>query len=312
LQLLKIRRCVSRWRHSGWSSPCGGEGWCGSCKVRVLEGALPVTPEDRAALTEQELAAGWRLACWACATGSLTLEAGQWITPILADFERMPASAQPGLGIAIDVGTTTVVAQLLDLRSGEVIGVRSGLNPQAAYGADIMSRVAFALHDSRLTRMIRQFIGTMVAELAGDRVSEIRDVVLVGNTVMHHLFAGLSVEPLSHVPFRPRDLSEQTFTSSDLEWPLLSSTRVRFLRCLGSFVGSDILAGIVATGMVEAGQLMVLIVRTAANEKCGRLFSRAIRLVNLLRSRIAAPAAIAVPAHRKVRRSIFTMGAPFS
>jgi hypothetical protein len=67
------------------------------------------------------------------------------------------------------------------------------------------------------------------------------------------------VEPLSHVPFRPRDLSEQTFTSSDLEWPLLSSTRVRFLRCLGSFVGSDILAGILATGIVEAGQLVVLI-----------------------------------------------------
>jgi uncharacterized 2Fe-2S/4Fe-4S cluster protein (DUF4445 family) len=243
----------------GMEFPCGGEGWCGSCKVRVLEGGLQATPEDRAALTEDEIAAGWRLACRACATGSLTLEAGQWIVPILADFERMPASAQPGLGIAIDVGTTTVVAQLLDLGSGEVIGVRSGLNPQAAYGADIMSRVAFALHDSRLTRMIRQFIGTMVAELAGDRVSEIRDVVLVGNTVMHHLFAGLSVEPLSHVPFRPRDLSEQTFTSSDLEWPLLSSTRVRFLRCLGSFVGSDILAGILATGMVEAGQLVVLI-----------------------------------------------------
>jgi uncharacterized 2Fe-2S/4Fe-4S cluster protein (DUF4445 family) len=243
----------------GMEFPCGGEGWCGSCKVRVLEGTLPVTPEDRAALTEEQLAAGWRLGCRACATGPLTLEAAQWIIPILADFEKMPHSTQPGLGIAIDVGTTTIVAQLLDLGSGEVIGVRSGLNPQAAYGADIMSRVAFALHDRRLTTMIRQFIGTMVAELAGDRVSEVCDVVLVGNTVMHHLFAGLSVEPLSHVPFRPPDLREQTFAPSDLAWSLPFSTRVRFLRCLGSFVGSDILAGIVAIRMVDAGRLTALI-----------------------------------------------------
>ena len=59
-----------------------------SCKVRVLEGALRVTPEDQSALTEEELGAGWRLAR-AHATGPLTLEAGQWVTPILADFERM-------------------------------------------------------------------------------------------------------------------------------------------------------------------------------------------------------------------------------
>jgi uncharacterized 2Fe-2S/4Fe-4S cluster protein (DUF4445 family) len=243
----------------GMEFPCGGEGWCGSCKVRVLEGTLRVTPEDQSVFTEEELAAGWRLACRAHATGFVTLEAGQWVTPVLADFERMTPSKQPGLGIAIDVGTTTVVAQVLDVGSGDVLGVRSGLNPQAAYGADIMTRVAFALHDSRLTTIIRQFIGTMVSELAGDRAAEVRDIVLVGNTVMHHLFTGLGVEPLSHVPFRPSDLREQTFAPSDLEWPLSPSTRVRFLRCLGSFVGSDILAGILAIGMVEAAQLMALI-----------------------------------------------------
>jgi uncharacterized 2Fe-2S/4Fe-4S cluster protein (DUF4445 family) len=243
----------------GMEFPCGGEGWCGSCKVRVLEGALRVTPEDQSALTQAELAAGWRLACRARATGPLTLEAGQWVTPILADFERMAPSPKPGLGIAIDVGTTTVVAQLLDLGSGDVLGVRSGLNPQAAYGADIMSRVAFALHEGRLTAVIRQYIGTMVSELAGERTPEVRDIVLVGNTVMHHLFGGLSVEPLSHVPFRPCDLSEQTFAPSDLEWSLSPSTRVRFLRCLGSFVGSDTLAGILAIGMVEAAHLVALI-----------------------------------------------------
>jgi len=242
----------------GMEFPCGGEGRCGSCRIRVLEGALLVTPEDKSALTEEEIATGWRLGCRARATGSLTLEVGQWVTPILADFEKMTPSVFGGLGIAIDLGTTTVVAQLLDLGSGDVLGVRSGLNPQAAYGADVMSRVAFALRDNRLTVMVRRFIGKMVSELAGDRVHELREVVLVGNTVMHHLFTGLSVESLSHVPFQAFDLREQSFARSDLGWPLPASTRVRFLRCLGGFVGSDILAGILATEISQAGQPMAL------------------------------------------------------
>ena len=242
----------------GMEFPCGGEGRCGSCRVRVLEGELVVTPEDESALTREEIAAGWRLACRARATGPLTLEVDQWVTPILGDFQEMHSSTRTGLGIAVDLGTTTVVAQLLDLSAGNVLRVRSGLNPQAAYGADVMSRVAFALRNDRLTRIIRSFIGNLVSELAGDRVSELREIVLVGNTVMHHLFTGLSVEPLSHVPFNPADPAEQIFAPSDLGWAISSSTSVRFLRCLGGFVGSDILAGIVATGMCDTDQTVAL------------------------------------------------------
>ena len=123
----------------GMEFPCGGEGRCGSCRVRVLEGELVVTPEDESALTREEIAAGWRLACRARATGPLTLEVDQWVTPILGEFQEMHSSTRTGLGIAVDLGTTTVVAQLLDLSAGNVLRVRSGLNPQAAYGADVMS-----------------------------------------------------------------------------------------------------------------------------------------------------------------------------
>jgi len=77
-------------------------------------------------------------------------------------------------------------------------------------------------------------------------------VVVVGNTVMHHLFCGISVEPLSHAPFEPQSPGLQIFSADDLGWTLPGNPPVRFLPCLGSFVGSDILAGVLATQLHEA------------------------------------------------------------
>ena len=71
----------------------------------------------------------------------------------------LPASANRGLAVAIDLGSTTIVAQLLDLESGEVLGIRTALNPQAAYGADVMSRVRVSLHSNELTTLIRASLG---------------------------------------------------------------------------------------------------------------------------------------------------------
>ena len=73
----------------------------------------------------------------------LTLELAQWEAQILADTSRFAFTPREGFGVAIDVGTTTLVAQLLDLSRGEVLAVRTALNPQARFGADIMSRVAY-------------------------------------------------------------------------------------------------------------------------------------------------------------------------
>jgi uncharacterized 2Fe-2S/4Fe-4S cluster protein (DUF4445 family) len=99
----------------------------------------------------------------------------------------------------------------------------------------------------------------MVAELAGARAEKIKEIVLVGNTVMHHLFAGLDIEPLSHAPFVPEDPGEQCFRPEQLCWTLPSSCRIRFLPCLGGFAGSDILAGIVAVDLASSDRLSALI-----------------------------------------------------
>ena len=243
----------------GVEFPCGGSDMCGGCRIRVLEGNLPAGIPDRCVFTEEELEQGWRLACSARANSSLRLEVGQWVAPVLVDTSPLEGQGRTGLGIAVDVGTTTIAAQMLDLATGRVLGVRTSLNPQCAHGADVMSRVLFALSDGRLTPMIRLAIGDMVTDMAGERSSELVEITLAGNTVMHHLFAGVDVEPLSHAPFVPHVTGEQLFSPPQLDWSLPPPCRVRFLPCIGGFVGSDILAGILATGIAAGENLCALI-----------------------------------------------------
>ncbi|MDR3752655.1 MAG: ASKHA domain-containing protein [Terracidiphilus sp.] len=271
----------------GVEFPCGGMGECSGCQVRVLSGSLLVTEADSATLTPDQLAKGWRLACQARAHESLVLECGQWRMQILADdnpSDPIPkvgalatmvapsipavisreragdqsASSSRGLAVAIDLGTTTIAAQLIDA-SGNVLAVETALNPQAAFGSDVMSRIRAALEGQDLTTPIRVALGQIVARLARGRASQVAEVLLVGNTVMHHLFGSLDVEPLAHVPFQSPNLAEQRFTPRDLGWDLPSDCVVRFARCIGGFIGSDILAGIVAAGIALGDDLTALV-----------------------------------------------------
>jgi uncharacterized 2Fe-2S/4Fe-4S cluster protein (DUF4445 family) len=243
----------------GIEFPCGGAEMCGGCRVRVLEGVAAPTEQDARVFTRDELLSGWRLGCQLRAETALKLYIDQWAVPILADDAPLSGSARSGLGIAVDLGTTTIAAQLLDLSTGNVLAVKTMLNPQATYGADIMTRVSFTMTSSDLTPLIRQAIGQLIRELAANRQSDVVEVVLVGNVVMHHLFSSLDVEPLSHVPFASPNLGEQSFTPEELNWNLPSSCRIRFLRCIGGFVGSDILAGIGAVNLASGNSLRALI-----------------------------------------------------
>jgi uncharacterized 2Fe-2S/4Fe-4S cluster protein (DUF4445 family) len=243
----------------GVEFPCGGRGRCKRCRVRVLEGELESTIEERSILSDEELEAGWRLACRAKVTGPMKLDIAQWETTILSDdstFEFTPAS---GLGVAVDLGTTTLVAQLVDLATGRVRAVRTALNPQVVYGADVMSRVELAVGAGgagKLRDLIREEIGRLIGELTTEPLTV---VAIVGNTVMHHLFCGIDLEPLSHAPFEAVRDGLETFRAAELGWRLAGDPEVQFLPCLGSFVGSDILAGILATKLHQSEELAALI-----------------------------------------------------
>ena len=149
----------------GVEFPCAGRQHCKRCRVRLVQGDLPVTDPDYG-LTPAEVADGIRLACAHRIEGDLVLEVMQWEAKILADESQFAFVPQDGVGIAIDLGTTTIAGQLVDLRTGQVLGVRTGLNQQAKHGADIMSRISFATaggqrervaHASRLSSPLRGF-----------------------------------------------------------------------------------------------------------------------------------------------------------
>lgn len=249
----------------GVEFPCGGRGKCRGCRVKLLEGALPPTPEEQSLLRAAALDEGWRLSCRHTVQGPLKLELAQWETAALLDDSPLKFVPQEGLGIAVDAGTTTLAVQLVDMETGNVLGVQTALNPQARHGADIMSRVDFALtgHGAEtLRRLIRQATGEMILKVMNDaqaNTARLRRVALVGNTVMHHLFGGLDLTPLAHFPFEPQYDGVLVLKPSELDWPLPPSVSVAFLPCLGGFVGSDILAGLLATRLAEQENLGLLV-----------------------------------------------------
>jgi uncharacterized 2Fe-2S/4Fe-4S cluster protein (DUF4445 family) len=232
--------------------------------VRVAAGSLPASDDDSALFRPEEIAEGWRLACVARPEGDLRLEIGQWETVILADHSSFEFTPRPGLGVAVDLGTTTLVAQLLDLQSGQVLAVRTAMNPQTKFGSDVMNRIQAAIEGrgAELVAAARRGVGELVTgvlgSLSGSR-DDIEEVVIVGNTVMHHLFCDLDVGPLALAPFETPDQESHRFHSVDLGWELPGEPIVRFLPCLGSFVGSDILAGVIATGMQRRAAPAILV-----------------------------------------------------
>ncbi len=243
----------------GVEFPCGGRGRCRGCRVRVREGALAETAADRDRLTADERAAGWRLACQARVEGDLVLELRQWAGVVLADESPFAFTPADGLGIAVDIGTTTVVAQLLDRATGRVLGTRTGLNAQARRGADVMSRIGAAAGGAavELRDAIRGQVAGMVAALAASPAAGGRPVtaaVLVGNTAMHHLFIGHEVAPLARYPFEPRHPEGAVFCGTQIGWTGgAADAAVSFLPVLGGFVGSDILGVLLATGLAAPG-----------------------------------------------------------
>lgn len=151
----------------GVEFPCGGRGRCAGCRIRQVGGSLPVTGDQADILTPDELAQGWRLACRCSAENDATLDVDQWETVILADHSTFRFTPRSGLGSAVDLGTTTIVAQLLDLRSGRVLAVRTAVNPQTIHGSDVMSWIQCAIEGRQadLTDEIRRAVGTLCSRL---------------------------------------------------------------------------------------------------------------------------------------------------
>lgn len=245
----------------GIEFPCGGKGTCGKCKVKLLEGEINTTEIHEQKLGLLGLGPEWRLACYSKCTSDITLEIDQYNHLILADESKFEFVPQSGYGVAVDSGTTTLVAQLIDLATAKVIAVETMLNPQAKFGADLISRIQACIDGNaeELKRLIRFSIGVMIELLLRKQKVTIQKIVLVGNTAMHHIFSGFDVVPLAQYPFETPHLNATTFKTAELGWDFEVEDEIRFYPAIGSFVGSDILAGIAATGMHSNNEFTALI-----------------------------------------------------
>ena len=245
----------------GLEFPCAGKGTCGNCKVKLLSGNIEVSDKHKQKLERLGLDSNWRLACMSSCTDNTMLQVDQFAHIILADETKFEFSAQEGFGVAVDLGTTTLVAQLIDLSTGEVLAVETMLNPQVKFGADLISRVQAGLDGNakKMTRMIRKSIGLMIELMLKKQNVELEKVVLVGNSAMQLIFADCDVSPLSAYPFHVDDLNEKLFDTTELAWNFNTKKNVEFYPSIGSFVGSDILAGIVATDLHQKEKYTALV-----------------------------------------------------
>jgi uncharacterized 2Fe-2S/4Fe-4S cluster protein (DUF4445 family) len=161
-------------------------------------------------------------------------------------------------GLAIDVGTTTVVTTLLELASGEVLGSVSSLNPQATFGGDLMSRFAFAQASpanlrklsSRIVALLNQHVEEVLRQ-SGVLPQWIYKVTVVGNTGMHHLLLGIDPSYVGLAPYTAAVRQALVLPARALPLRLNPEARVCFLPLVAGFVGADAVAAALATGLDE-------------------------------------------------------------
>lgn len=246
----------------GVEFPCGGNGTCGNCKVKLLGGNIETSRKHAELLLKKGMDKSWRLACMSQVTDDLCIELQQDTTVIQTDRTSFPFTPEEGYGIAIDLGSTTIVSQLVNLNDNRVEADHTSINPQSKLGADIISRISYALqseqHRTALQQLVRDCIYGHIRHLLQAGAQPLRKIVIVGNSVMHHLFCGLDVRPLAAYPFNSPHNASQTFSPQDLQWDIPPCS-IRFMPNISHFVGSDILAGIQACRMFESDTYQALI-----------------------------------------------------
>ena len=269
------------------SSACGGRGECGKCVVRVDKGSeglaerteaernFPLAEEERLACQTRVISSNRDIIVYVKAAGEYTIltESIEGSVPLdpfisrregwvfLRDIREDPVGRYEGelLGLAIDVGTTTLVAQIVDMESGEVVTTLACKNPQAAYGDDVISRIGYTdQHQDGLARLQRTVVEAVNSVLCdfeekrGDNPRKhIYEATVVGNPAMRNLFFGLSVHSLGTSPYEPEDTSPVNERAGRLGLQIHPEANVYGAPLVAGQVGADCLGVILACDLYK-------------------------------------------------------------
>jgi uncharacterized 2Fe-2S/4Fe-4S cluster protein (DUF4445 family) len=268
----------------GISAICGGLGSCNACRVHLEDQEEVSEPNEveTGALGPDDLAAGFRLACQTEIYGpvrvdvppeSMTAPQRTQVEGEEIDFEFDPpvdilelTLSNPGvplLGMAVDIGTTKIAGYLVDMASGETLAMKGIMNPQIAYGEDVMARITHCLRHEEGREVLQRAVVDAINGLAQDLCaaarahgdedqdpyapSQIVASVMVGNTAMHHLLLGLPVEQLGLSPYVAAVSSPLDVRADELGLAFSPGATIHLLANIAGFVGADHLSMLLAT-----------------------------------------------------------------
>ncbi len=197
-------------------------------------------------------------------------DAGFRVTAVLAGEHLVAVEAGDTTGdcygVAFDVGTTTLVGTLMNLRTGMAASVLSTLNGQAPFGADVISRISHGMNGPDSVRELQAAVvstmNSIMSALYGETgVSPDRtyEAVVVGNATMLHLLFGIDPSPLAVMPFTPAFMEPLSVLASDVGLDIHPRGYIQTLPALGAYVGADIVAGVLATSVVREDKLRVFV-----------------------------------------------------
>jgi len=276
------------------ASECGGQGICGRCVVRIDRGGEALSPRTEAE-TQFPLGKSERLACQARivrpaniyvfikSTGqysilSETLHREVEISPLVyaadnqvwwrgPEGERLLGEYTGRMyGLAVDVGTTTLVSQVVDLETGEAVATVARRNPQSAYGDDVISRIDYTMRNpdglqelqSSVVEALNESIQQVAAQYSFNS-DPIYEAVVVGNCTMRNLFFGLEVASLGVIPFEAPSKAPVNIKAGELGLQINPEANVYGPALIGGHAGADCLADIIASGLYQAEKASILI-----------------------------------------------------
>ena len=242
------------------SFPCNGNHTCGKCRVIVSGAVSPMDEQERLLLGAA--ADSMRLACFTTVLGdcSVTMPRSGAV-----DYSADDAALEPlyssGYGVAVDIGTTTVVGYLFRHDSKEPLGVVGEMNKQKMFGADVLSRIVYCNeHTVRpLCQIIRRQIAAICGQLCekvGIALDEIRALCVTGNTTMLHIFAGLEPRSLAYAPFTPLSLFGDW---QEFHLDGMPKAEIYLPRSISAYVGADITCSLLASGICRKTDNVLLV-----------------------------------------------------